>query len=62
MIERSHDEHLKSIDLESSSWAKSLFRRMGLVKRTCTTSKPEILEKAKKEAKLLYQHQIVSYV
>ena len=35
---------------------------MGLVKCTCTTSKPEIPEKAKNEAKLLFQHQIVSYV
>ena len=34
---------------------------MGFVKRTGTTSKREIPEKAKQEAKLLYQHQIVRY-
>ena len=61
-IERSNEEHLKCIDLEHSSWAKSLFRRMGQVKRACTTSKLEIPRKAKNEVKLLFQHQIVSYV
>ena len=35
---------------------------MGFTKRTCTTSKPEIPEQAKKEAKLLFQHQIVDLV
>ena len=54
LIARSQDEHLKCIDLESSSWAKSLFNRMGFVKRTCTTSKPEIPEQAMKEAKLIF--------
>ena len=62
LIDQSEDEHLKNIDLGSSSWVKNLFHRMGFVKRTCTTSKPEIPEKAKMEAKLLYQYQIVSYV
>ena len=62
LIERSNQKHLECIDLEHSSWAKSLFQRMWLVKRTCITSKLEILEEAKKEAKLLFQHQIVSYV
>lgn len=35
---------------------------MGLVKRTDTSSKPEIAEKATNEAKLFFQHQIVSYI
>ena len=61
-IERSYEEHLKCIDLQNSSWTKSLFQRMGLVKRTCTTWKPEIPEKAKNEANLLFQHQTVNYV
>ena len=42
LIERSKDEHLKLIDLESCYWAKNLFRRMGSVKRASTTSRPEI--------------------
>ena len=62
LIARSQDEHLKCIDLESTSWAKSLFKRMGFKKRTCTTSKPEIPELAKKEAKLIFQHQIADHV
>ena len=53
LIARSQDEHLKCIDLESRSWAKRLFKRTGFKKRTCTTSKPEIPELAKKEAKLI---------
>lgn len=51
-IEKSKAEHLKYIDLEHSSWAKSLFRRMGLIKRVFTAMKPEIPENAKNEAKL----------
>ena len=62
LIARSPDEHLKCLDLDSSYWAKSLFRRMGFTKRTCTTSKPKIPELAKKEAKLIFQHQIADLV
>ena len=62
LIARSSDEHLKSLDLDSSFWAKSLFRRMGFTKRACTTSKPEIPELAKKEAQLIFQHQIADLV
>ena len=62
LIVRSPDEHFKCLDLDSSYWAKGLFRRMGFTKRTCTTSKPEIPELAKKEAKLIFQHQIADLV
>ena len=48
LIERSKDEHLKLIDLESCYWAKILFRRMGFVKRASTTSRPEIPYSARK--------------
>ena len=47
-IARSLDENLKCIDLELTSWAKSLIKCMGFKKRTCTTSKPEIRELEKK--------------
>lgn len=50
LIERSGLENLKAIDLESSFWAKSLFQRMGFVRRGKTTSKPEIPERGKHEA------------
>ena len=60
--QKSPDEHLKCVDLDSSSWTQSLFRRMSFVRRMCTTDKPEIPDQDVKEAKLLFQHQIVSIV
>ena len=62
LIERSPDEHLKCLDLDSSIWAKSLIRRMNFTKPACTTSKSQIPELAKKEAKLINQHQIADHV
>ena len=56
------NEHLKALVLENSSWTKSLFRRMGFVRRVKTTSKPEIPERAKNEAALILQYQIVDFV
>ena len=56
LIARSTDGHLKCLDLDSLYWTRSLFRRMGFTKRTCTTSKPEIPELEKKEAKLIFQY------
>ena len=53
---------MKLIDLESTTWAKSLFKQMGFCKSTATTSKPEIPELAKREAKLLIQHQVANLV
>ena len=42
LIEKSDDEHLKLIDLEQTFWAKSLFGRLGFVKRAATTSRPDV--------------------
>lgn len=56
LIARSNDEHLQLIDLESTTLPKNLFRRIVYGKRAATTSKPEILELAKREGKLLLQH------
>ena len=61
-IARSQNEHLKPIDLNSSYFVKSPFRRMGFTKRACTNSKPEISELAKKKAKRICQHQITDLV
>ena len=47
------DEDLKLIDLESTAWGKSLFKQMGFCKRAATTSRVEIQELAKREAKFL---------
>ena len=62
LIEKSDQQHLKNLDLERSSWAKSLFQRMGFVRRAKTTSKPEKPERAKSEAALILHHQIVDLV
>ena len=41
-----------------NSWAKSLFFRMGYVRRAKTTSKVQIPEAVQKEAELIFQHKI----
>ena len=56
LIARNPHLMLDHIDLGSSSWAKSLFHRMGFKNCMKTTGKFEILDGAKKEAQLLYLH------
>jgi len=51
-----------SIDLESSSWAKSLYKRMGFVQRKFTSAKVDIPEKARKEIEYQFHYDIVSKV
>ena len=51
-----------NVDVESSHWAQSLYRRMGFRRRQATTSKLEIPEGALKEIKLLFHHDIASKV
>ena len=51
-----------SVDIESSHWAQSLFRRMSFRRRQATTSKLEIPEGALKEIKMLFHHDIVTKV
>ena len=55
-------EHLKALDLDNSSWTKSLFRKIGFVRQAKTTSKPEIPKRTKNEAALILHHQIVDLV
>ena len=62
LITGSSDEHLKLLDLESTTLAKTLCKRMGVCKRAASTSKPEIRELAKREAKLLLQYQVANLV
>ena len=57
-----HPQCIGNIDLESSFWAKSLFHRMGFVRRRKTSSKVEIPEAARKEIEFLFHHEIVTYV
>ena len=49
-----------NVDVKSSHWAQSLYRRMGFRRRQATTSKLEIPEGAFKEIKLLFHHDIAS--
>ena len=60
LIEKSDEEYLSNINFVKSSWAKSLFRCMGFVKHAATTARPEITEGARKEAELIFHHEIVS--
>ena len=62
LIAKSDLEHLKALDRENLSWTKSLFRRMGFVRRAKATSKPEIPECAENEAALILHRQIVDLV
>ena len=51
-----------NIDVDSSSWAKSLFKCMGFVRRMKTSSKVSIPDGAKKEIEFLFHHEIVSLI
>ena len=51
-----------NIDHDSSSWAKSLFIRMGFVQRKFTSAKVDIPEKARKEIEYQFHYDIVSKV
>ena len=51
LIKRNNLQHLKDLDLEDSSWVKSLFKRMSFVKRAATTGRPGISEGAEKKLK-----------
>ena len=50
------------IDVSSSSWAQSLFRRMGFEKRRKTSSAVDIPDSARKEIEYLFLHDIVDTV
>ena len=62
LIARNPRYNLGHIDLNSSHWAQSLFRRMGFKKRMRTAGKVEISQGTRKEPELLYLHNIVTIV
>ena len=62
LIAQNPQLNLGHIDLDSSSWAESLFKIMGFMQRMKTTSKVEIPEETKQKAELLYLHNIVTLV
>ena len=51
-----------NIDLESTAWARSLFKQIGFENRLNTSSKVEIPYAARKEIEFLFHHEIVTYV
>ena len=61
LIQSSSDPDLKRIKI-NTSWAQSLFRRMGFVRRMATTAKVPIPDKARKEIELIFMHKIVQKV
>ena len=60
-IKRSNDEPLKHLPLERP-WAQNLFRQMGYVRRFATTGKVKLPQDVKREAELLYIHDIVNLI
>ena len=51
----------KNLDI-GQSWAQSLFRRMGFVRRMSTTAKVPIPDKARKEIEFVFMHKIVQKI
>ena len=62
LIENHPEMNLGHIDLESTSWSRSLFDRMGFVSRAGTTAKVPISEDLKQEIELTYLHDIVKTI
>ena len=60
LVLRYPEFNLTHIDLEGSSWAKSLFKRMGFVRRMATTGKVEVSEEVRKELETTYLRSIIS--
>ena len=61
LIQSSSDPDLKRIKI-NASWAQSLFRQMGFVRRVTTMAKIPIPNKAHKEIELVFMHKIVQKV
>ena len=59
LIKRYSEMNLNHIDLDESSWAQSLLRRMKFVRRFTTTGKVPISEALRKELEKMYLQSIV---
>ena len=62
LIDNHPEMNLGHIELEGTSWARSLFQRMGYVRRAGTTAKVPITDDLKKEIELTYLHGIVNII
>ena len=54
LIKHYPEYNMEHLNIEDSSWSKSLFKRMGYVRRLATTGKVEISEKLKVEIETAY--------
>ena len=61
LVQKSDDDGLKILQF-GKNWAQSRFRRMSFKKRAATTGKVIIPEGARKEAELMYLHDIVTKI
>ena len=61
LIEQGNNKSLKVLKF-GKDWDQSLFRCMGFKKHAATTGKVIIPEDAQKEAKLIYQYNIVTKI
>ena len=62
LIKRHPELNLYHINIEESSWSKSLFKRMGFRRRLATTGKVSISEELKKEIEESYLYFIVKKI
>ena len=60
LIEKHPEVNLGHIHVEDTNWARSLFRRMGFVRRRGTTA--PVPDDLKKEIELTYLHEIVGNI
>ena len=62
LIERHPEMNLGHIHIEDTTWARSLFQRMGFRKRRGTTAKVPIPNEVKKEIELTFLHEVVNTI
>ena len=62
LVKRHSEYNLEHLNIEESSWSKSLFKRMDYVRRLATTGKVEISEKLKAEIETVYSYGIVQKI
>ena len=62
LIERHPEMNLGHIHIEDTTWARSLFQRMGFRKRGGTTAKVHIPDEVKKEMELTFLHEVVNTI
>ena len=62
LIERHPEMNLGHIHIEDTTWARSLFKRMGFRKRGGTTAKVPIPDEVKKEIELTFLHEVVNTI